>query len=260
VSTTSYLKYETLRTVRNKQSFGFSLVFPIVMYLLLAAPNRNDHSFGDVPGLFAPQYYMISLLGFGSMIAVLSCGARIAAERTIGWNRQLRITPLSVRDYLAAKVGVGYLLALIAMALLYIAGAALGVRLSASAWVIMSLLVLLALVPFAALGIALGHLLNADAAGPAMGGGVSLLAFLGGTWFPITGGWFADLCKLLPSWWLVQAGHVGLSGGPPGNGGVAAGGGSHNPWGVEGWIVLAFWTITFSALAMWAFRRDTARA
>ena len=83
MSTSTYLKFETLRTVRNRQSFGFSLVFPIVMYLLLAAPNRHEHNFANVPGLFAPQYYMISLLGFGAMIAVLSCGARIAAERTI---------------------------------------------------------------------------------------------------------------------------------------------------------------------------------
>jgi ABC-2 type transport system permease protein len=244
----TYLKFETLRTMRNRQSFGFSLIFPIVMYLLLAAPNRDEHNFANVPGLYAPQYYMISLLGFGSMIAVLSCGARIAAERTIGWNRQLRITPLPVRSYFATKVGVGYLLALIAMALLYIAGAAFGVRLSAANWIVMSLLVLIALIPFAGLGIGLGHLLNADAAGPAMGGGVSLLAFLGGTWFPITGdGIVVNLCKLLPSWWLVQAGHVGY-------------GGTLNPWGVEGWIVVGFWSVALAAFAVWAFRRDTNRA
>ena len=97
------------------------------------------------------------------------------------------------------------------------------------------------------MGIALGHLLNDDSAGPAMGGGVSLFAFLGGTWFPITGGGlFVQFCQLLPSYWLVQAGHVGL--------------GAGDPWGVKAWAVIAVWALGCSVLAMWAYRRDTRRA
>ena len=69
------------------------------MYFLLAGPNKDNHNFGgdatSHTGLFAPQYYMVGLLAFGAMVAVLSGGARIAAERTVGWNRQLRLTPLS---------------------------------------------------------------------------------------------------------------------------------------------------------------------
>ena len=38
---------------------------------------------------------MVGLTAFGTMNAVLSTGARIAGERAVGWNRQLRITPLS---------------------------------------------------------------------------------------------------------------------------------------------------------------------
>ena len=36
---------------------------------------------------------MIGLTAFGTMNTVLSTGARIAVERTAGWNRQLRLTP-----------------------------------------------------------------------------------------------------------------------------------------------------------------------
>ncbi len=46
-------------------------------------------------------------------------------------------------------------------------------------------LILIGLVPFAALGIMLGHLLTPDSIGPGMGGGISLLALLGGIWFPL---------------------------------------------------------------------------
>lgn len=244
----AYFKYELLRTVRNRQNFIFTLLFPLVFYFLIAAPNKDDHNFSNVPGLWAPQYYMISLLGFGGLIAATSGGARIAAERQVGWNRQLRITPLSARTYLTAKVAISYLLVILSIALLYILGIGMGVRLEAAEWVVMTLLVLLSLVPFAALGIAIGHLVRDDAIGPIMGGGTSILAFLGGAWFPLTGsGWFVHLCKLLPSFWVVQAGHVGL-------------GGTKNPWGLQGWLVIAFWTVALSGFAIWAYRRDTKRA
>jgi ABC-2 type transport system permease protein len=251
MSTLTYTRFELLRAVRNRQSFLFSVAFPIIMYLLLAGPNRKNHNFGGDAthhtGLFAPQYYMVGLLAFGAMIAVLSRGASIAAERKIGWNRLLRLTPLAPRSYLRTKVLTGYLMAILGIVLLYAAGISLGVRLGVAQWVEMTALVLVALIPFAALGIGLGHVLNDDAAGPAMGGGVSLFAFLGGTWFPINGsGVFGQFCQLLPSYWLVQAGHVGL--------------GAGNPWGVKAWLVIAVWSLAAGALAMWAYRRDTGRA
>jgi ABC-2 type transport system permease protein len=251
MSSLVYTRYELLRVLRNRQSLIFSLIFPIIMYFLLAAPQRNDHNFGGSKtvhtGLFAPQYYMTGLLAFGAMVAVMSTGPRIAAERTIGWNRQLRITPLTPRAYLRSKVITGYTLAIMGLIILYAAGISLGVRLTAAQWLQMTGLVLVALVPFAALGIALGHLLNDDAAGGAIGVGASLFAFLGGTWFPITGGGgFQQFCQLLPSWWLVQAGRVGL--------------GAGNAWGAEGWLVIAAWTAVCAAVAAWAYRRDTRRA
>jgi ABC-2 type transport system permease protein len=252
MSSPTYIRYELLRTVRNKRSFIFSLIFPIVMYFLLAGPNRNDHNFGGTKKhpthIYAPQYYMLGLLAFGTMIAVLSIGARIAAERSVGWNRQLRLTPLTPRTYFRAKLLTGYLMAVVAIVLLYGSGLAMGVRIHpATNWARMTALVLVALVPFAALGIALGHLLTVDSMGPVMGGVTSLFAFLGGTWFPITGsGFFVDLCKLLPSYWLTQAGHIGL-------------GGTNNPWGGRGWLTIAVWSVACAAFAMWAYRRDTAR-
>jgi ABC-2 type transport system permease protein len=247
----TYVKYELLRTVRNKRSFFFSLAFPVVMYYLLALPNKDQHNFGGTDAhpthIFAPQYYMTGLLAFGGMIAVLSSGARIAAERSVGWNRQLRLTPLSPRMYFRAKVLTGYLLAAIGIVLLYVSGIVVGVRMPVGDWLRMTLLVLLALAPFAALGIALGHLLTIDSMGPAMGGVTSLLAFLGGTWFPITGhGFFVEFCKSLPSYWLTQAGRIGL-------------GGDRDPWGGRGWATIAIWTVAMAAFAMWAYRRDTRR-
>jgi ABC-2 type transport system permease protein len=250
-SATVYTRFEMLRLLRNRQGMIFSIAFPVVMFFLLAVPNKDNHNFGGTAqhptGIFAPQYYMVSLLAFGGLVAVMSGGARIAAERTVGWNRLLRLTPLSARQYLSTKVLTGYLMAGISIVLLYAVGISFGVRLPFTSWLEMTALILVALIPFAALGIAFGHLLNDDAAGTALGVGASLFAFLGGAWFPITGsGGFVQFCKLLPSYWLVQAGHVGL--------------GESHPWGIEGWVVIAVWTIGCAALAMWAYRRDTRRA
>jgi ABC-2 type transport system permease protein len=106
-------------------------------------------------------------------------------------------------------------------------------------------LILVALIPFAGMGIAIGHLLTTESLGPALGGITSIFAFLGGSWFPITGsGFFVDLARALPSYWLVQAGHIGI--------GAAA-------WGAEGWLVVGIWSVAMVAAAAWAYRRDTRR-
>src|SRR3954452_25462576 len=181
----AYLRFELTRTLRNRRVLVFSLVFPIVLYLLIATPNRNEHNLSGT-GISAPLYFMIGLAAFGAMNAVLSSGARIAAERTAGWNRQLRITPLTTREYFRAKVATSYLLALSSLLTLYVAGAALGVSMPASNWIRMTGLIVVGLIPFAAMGILLGHLLTADSVGPAIGGTTALFAFLGGSWFPIT--------------------------------------------------------------------------
>ena len=69
-------------------------------------------------------------------------GARIAGERSVGWNRQLRLTPLSVRSYFRAKVVTAYVMALSSIVLMDVAGTSLGVRLSADRWISMTVLML----------------------------------------------------------------------------------------------------------------------
>ena len=243
MSARTYIRYELLRTFRNRRVFFLSLGFPIALYLMIATPNRHVRDLGGT-GLTAPLYFMVGLAAFGAMNAVLALGGRIATERQTGWNRQLRLTPLSTRNYFRAKVLTGYLTALATILLLYVAGAALGVRLGAGRWLDMTLLILVGLVPFAALAILLGHLLSADSVGPAIGGITALLSILGGIWFPITSGAMRDVAQALPSYWLVQASHVGVGGGG---------------WGARGWVVVAAWTVVLAALARRAFARDTQR-
>jgi ABC-2 type transport system permease protein len=244
VSGMAYTRFELLRTFRNKRFLIFSLGFPLVLFLFIALPGRHEHDFGGT-GIALPLYYMVGLASFGTMMAMVSSGARIANERQSGWTRQLRITPLTTPAYFRAKVMTAYAMATLTIVVLYTAGIAVGVRMPAGQWLEMTGLLFVGLLPFAALGVLLGHLLTVDSLGPATGGIVSLLALLSGTWFPVSdSGFLHDVAQGLPSYWLTQASHVSLGG---------------SGWSSTGWLVIAAWTVVLARLARMAYRRDTQR-
>jgi ABC-2 type transport system permease protein len=245
MSGATYVRYEVLRTFRNVRFFIFSLVFPVVLYIVTVSSNKDVTDFAGT-GLSFALYYMVGMVSWGAMMAVTAGGARIALERSIGWVRQLRLTPLKVRTYFTTKVLSGYGLALVSMALLYGLGIAFGVRLPMEAWMRMTLLILVGLIPFAALGVWFGHVLSVDSLGPALGGIVALFALLGGAWGPVAGsnGFMTNLAELLPSYWLVQAAHSAFTG---------------EWWPVKGWVVIAVWTVVLVRLSQRAYRRDTLR-
>lgn len=242
----TYVRYELIRLTRNKRFFIFSFGFPLALFLTIAGANKHtDIDLGSFHLTF-PLYYMVSMAGYGSMIAAMAGGARIAAERSVGWNRQLRLTPLPPSVYFRTKVLTAYVMALVSVALLYVAGISYGVRIDPiSRWFGMTGLILVGLAPFVALGVLAGHLLTVDSIGPALGGGSAFFGFLGGQWFPLPdSGVLHDIGECVPSYWLTQASHVGIGGGG---------------WSAVGWIVVVAWTLVAAGGAAWAYRRDTGR-
>jgi ABC-2 type transport system permease protein len=238
-----YMRFELLRAFRNRRFLILSFGFPLVLYFLIAGSQRNTRDLAG-SGIPAPLYYMAGLAAFGTMASMISSGARIAAERQAGWTRQLRITPLTPRAYFRAKVVSAYAMAITSLLLLYLAGASLGVSLAVHQWLSMTGLILIALLPFAALGISLGHVMNVDSVGPLTGGLVAILAFLAGTWFPLTHGFLYDVGQYIPGYWIVQASHIALHG---------------HGWSTKGWVVVIVWAIVLVVLARVAYRRDTQR-
>ena len=239
-----YFRYELLRIVRNRRFFMLALLFPVVLYFLIAGPNRHDQNLGGA-GISAPLYFMFGLASFGTMNGMLSTGARIATERATGWTRQLRISPLQPRSYFRTKVATSYVMAALTLAILYVCGASLGVSIPAGKWIAITGLILVALIPFAALGIALGHVLNPDSVGPAIGGLTALLAFVGGAWFPIQGhGFLHSVALINPAYWLVRAGRIAVG---------------EQAWGATGWAVIAGWSVALTVLAIHLYKRDGAR-
>jgi len=237
----THVRFELVRTVRNRRLLAFSLALPLVLFYAVASAQRHAHT----DGISFPLFSMVGMAAYGALFAAVGPGARIAVDRARGWTRQLRITPLPVRTYFVARVLTAYVVALPTLIVLYLAGASLGVHLSAGQYLEMTGWLLLGLAPIVVIGIILGHLLASDALAPAVGGVVVFFALFGGAWGRFfNGGVMSTLVKLLPSYWMVEAGHDAVHGGG---------------WPAEAWIVVAAWTVVLIPVAALVYRRDTRR-
>jgi ABC-2 type transport system permease protein len=241
MSATMNVRYEILRTLRNPRSLGITLGLPLVLFFVVGGANRHTR----VEGISFPLYFMGAMAAYGAMFAAVQPGARIALDRSKGWTRQLRITPLRTRTYLLSKVLAAYLVALVSLVALFLAGTSLGVHMAAGRWIEIGALLLVGLAPLVVIGIALGHLLAPDSLTPAIGGVVVLFALFGGAFGPLfKSGTMLGVVKLLPSYWLVQASRVAEG---------------HGGWPGQAWAVVALWTAATVVLATLAYRSDRGR-
>ena len=71
----TYVRYEILRTFRNQRFLVFSLAFPLILFFVIAGPNKNKH----LLGIGYPLYFMPGMAAWGTMVAVISGGARLEA-------------------------------------------------------------------------------------------------------------------------------------------------------------------------------------
>jgi ABC-2 type transport system permease protein len=243
---TAYLGLEAKRALRNPRFLMFTMIFPVVIFLIDVAAFGN----GLVPGsrtvTFAP-YIMVSMAAFGAFMAAMNTGARTAVERAAGWQRQLRLTPLRPTGYLVAKAAVGTLVALPPIVLVVLVGIVVEhVHLSAGSWVQVVLGVWVASVPFAVLGLLVGQLATSETMQVFTSGLMIVLGFLGGILIPVTvfPNWMQHVAQVLPSYWLADVGHSALLG----NTDI----GRAITW-------LAGWTVVLAFAVVRRYQRDSAR-
>ncbi|GAA3432220.1 ABC transporter permease [Kutzneria kofuensis] len=234
------LTFEVRRLVRSPRFFIFTVAFPLAMFLAFSsAYGRNDPD--------AVTFLMVSMAAFGAVAASVSTGSRTAIERQVGWNRQLRLTPLTGVNYLASKVAAAMLVALPSMLLVYAAGVLVEhVNLGAGTWAQLIVLCWLGVLPTAVLGLLIGLLATGDSA-QAMSTVLMLaLSMLGGLWLPLSNlpAVMTIVAKALPSYWLAEFGHDALAG---------------NAVSVQGVITMAVWIVVAGALVALRYRRDSAR-
>ena len=240
----TYLRVETIRMLRNKRVIIFSVLMPAVLLLIFGGLYKTE----SLNGVGAAAYLMVSMGLFGSMTAATSAGGSIAVERGIGWNRQLRLTPLPPPAYILTKVVLSVLLALPPLLITWVIGAAtLDVRLSTKTWLLITLGAWLGAIPFAALGLVIGYVAKPDSVQQISGLLFMLLAAFGGIWVPVEQmpSLMRRIGEWTPAYWTGQ---------------VARGPLFHASLDLRAiWIMLG-WTALFAVIALRRFRADTARA
>ncbi|KJK50711.1 hypothetical protein UK23_09530 [Lentzea aerocolonigenes] len=198
-----FLGLELRRAVRNGRYLIFTVIVPSVMFVLFV----NLYGKGTFPnGLPTTTSLMMNMALFGLMAGPLSIGARIAVERGLGWQKQLRLTPLTGTGYLATKGALSMLVALPGILLISIIGAVEGVRMDALHWLGVVGTLWVGAIPFVLLGIVIGLVASPDGMQAITGLASMLLGLLGGIWIPaeVAPDWLATLMKVLPTYWIKE--------------------------------------------------------
>jgi ABC-2 type transport system permease protein len=239
------LKLEVRRLTRNPRTVIIAIVAPVLFFLLFGLNRSYDQITYGHGNLSA--FVMVSVALYGAVLATTFGGAMVSMERSQGWSRQLRLTPLTPAAYIAIKVATALVLGATSVAAVYIIGAVTNkASMSVGLWIATGLSVWVGSLLFAAFGLFMGYLLPAENVMQLIGLIVGLLSFAGGLFIPLSQ--FAqtvqDVLKWTPLYGLNQLVHTPLLGN-----------------GVDWtWVVNVLgWLIIFSAGAMWRFRKDTAR-
>jgi ABC-2 type transport system permease protein len=241
-----YLGLELGRQLRNARAIVFVFAVPVIMLLIFGSVYGAQ--FDKAAHLQWLVVTTIQMGGYGAMMAALSQAFTIVNERSVGWNRQLRITPLSGSGYMVTKVagalavGLASIIVVILVSVIF-----LHAHLSVGGWILAGLGLWIGIIPFGLIAILIGQFAKPSFAQPLFMVTFLGLAILGGLWVPldILPGWVSNVAQVVPSYWLNKLSQMGAGG--PGTVGTPA-------------LVLGAWTLVLAALITWRYRRDSARA
>lgn len=234
---------ELRRLMRVPEFTGFSLVFPVILYVFIGGlgGGRSDVDFH--------RYALASLASYAVVnVALFSIGVTVATERGARIDALLRASPVRPIVPLAAKVLTGLAFAAVSLAILYVAAILVGgVRLSAFEWFNLTWRLLVGMIPFMCMGFAFGYL-----AGPAAAVALINLVFLpmsfaSGIFFPL-GSLPRFIQVIAPYLPMYHLGHVAWN----------AVGVRYDDLAVSA-VWLAGYGIVFLAAALWAVRREDDR-
>ncbi|WKX74315.1 ABC transporter permease [Streptomyces sp. XD-27] len=237
---TDYVKLEVRRSLRDAGFVPLGMGMPVLMYLLFT-------NVGDQSGQWKTAD-MVGMAAYGALGAALSTGTGVAEDKSIGWLRQLRITPMSPRQVVAGRAATGSVVVLPAILAVLAAGALVnGVRLAAWQWILLTVLLWIGSLPFTLLGIGNGYRLSAQTTGVVNVACNLGLAVLGGLWFPVGEfpGWLRSLARYTPTNRFADLGWSASHGGAP---------------DLTTCAVLAAWLLAFGAYAVISYRRAATTA
>ena len=236
----AYLRLEVMRVLRSPRFLLLAVLMPVALYLIFGSLGTSD---GSSKGPTAALTFMVSMVCYGAVFAALSLVNGTIEDRTIGWMRQLRTTPLPAVQVVAAKLLTSMVIVL--PTILFVCLAAVidyGVQLGAGQWVVLVLLLWVGIMPFALLGTAIGYLCTAQSSSLVTMAVVLGALSLGGFWFPVSllPETLQHVAHALPFNRYADLGWQIVSG--------------HAPTTADVTILLA-WCAAFAALAVLGYRR-----
>lgn len=236
------LGIELKRMLRNRRTIIFTLVFPAAMFFAFGGQSGWDEKVGS--GNVA-AYILVSMALYGAALTAAAGGAMVAIERSLGWSRSLRLTPLNPAVYILTKALVALTMGAIAVTVVNIAGIIQGKpSMPVGTWISCALLTVVCTLVFAALGVFIGYLVPGENAMQVLGPGLALFSFVGNVFIPIDEGttlW--HVASFTPMFGVAEVARSPLT---------------HDlPW----YAVLnaVLWLVIFIAGAAWRMSKDTAR-
>jgi ABC-2 type transport system permease protein len=179
------LNLEVHRLLRNPRAVIITVIVPVVFFFAFGL-NKANASGNYGHGNYA-AFVLVSLALYGAIFSTTYTGAGVSIERAQGWSRQLRLTPLSPAAYIGMKVTTALVLGFVSIAVVNVVAilthkASMPVYL----WIVSALCVWIGSLLFAAFGLFMGFLLPADSIMQVLGLIMSLFAFVGGLFIPIS--------------------------------------------------------------------------
>jgi ABC-2 type transport system permease protein len=236
----AYVRLELRRLARMPGMLILAVLMPLLSYLVFT--NLDGLTGQDKDA--AATYTMISMAGYGAIGALLNYASGVVVDRSTGWMRQLRLTPLSPVRVVVGKGLAAMVTAIVPVLALCAAAVAVnGVRLDAAQWLAIVPLLWFGALPFAMLGLGMGYFATAQTVQP-----LNLLVYLGmsvtgGLWLPLPAlpDWLAAVGRWLPTYAYADMSWQVAFGGTP---------------TVTDVLTLAGWMVAFTGLAVAGFRRS----
>lgn len=200
------IRFEILRTLRNRTSVFSALGFPVLFYLLFGVVNKGETMGGghiNVAKYLLGGYAVFGLVG----AALFGIGFGLAMDRASGWRELKRASPMPPMADVVARCTVATLLSIVILQLLCILGiTCAGVHLSVPEYLRMLLVTILGSIPFAGMGLLLATMLPVNAAAGILNMIYLPMSYCSGLWVPfaLLPHWVQRLAPALPTYHLAR--------------------------------------------------------
>jgi len=195
MSIATYIVMDLWRNFRNFGNTFFVVVLPTLLYLFFGV--YNEWSEFPIGNGNVSAWIMIGMATYGAITATTALAGSAAVELQQGWGRQLSLTAMPYGAFVIAKALIALAMATLPVIVLNVVAYFTAAEMPLGTWIAAAGLTLVAALPFAFYGLAVGLLFRSDAAIGAASGVLVVFAFLGNVFMPL-GGVLLDIGKFTP--------------------------------------------------------------